>query len=60
MINESQVIKIKELVEAYADATYDLAVAEVDYSGLSKREPRLAQDDALYNLNTYLETLLND
>lgn len=60
MINESQVIKIKELVEAYADATYDLAVAEADYLRLSKREPRLAQDDALYNLNTYLETLLND
>ena len=37
MISESQVIKIKELAEAYADATYDLAVAEVDYSGLSIR-----------------------
>lgn len=58
MINESQIIKIKELVEAYADATYDLAIA--DYSGLGTREPWLAQDDSLYNLNTYLETLLND
>lgn len=60
MITEAQIIKIKELVEQYADCTYDLAIAEADYSGLSTREPRIAQDDALYNLNTYLETLLND
>lgn len=60
MINESQIIKIKELVEAYAEVTYDLAIAEAEYSGLSTREPRIAYDEALYNLNTYLETLLND